>query len=265
MFCPQTSFDLLADLGTGQEASVRGLRFFIPAHGLAAVFVPAVELEAGSEVVLEQAPFMDIELVHEGNQSGMFEAIVTEELTHVGPVLLFDVGVVVFAVGAAAGEGHPAPLSAGEVLIKGPVEELAAVVSVKAFQGEGGFGFDVFEVVANGLAALVPDGSQFGPAAIKVCKREGINKVARGRVAAMSHGIGLDVAGCGGVGRAAAGGNAMTQEGPRFGGRQAPARIPDPYRSQEPVDLGRADGQEQMPNVRIERTLELLIEAQPFG
>lgn len=228
MFCPQTGFAFMADMGTGQEASIGSLRYFIPAYGTTATFVPALELEAGTEVVLEQAPFLDIELVHQGDQFGVFKAIVTEELAHVGPVLLFDVGVVVLAVGPTASEGHRSPLPTRQVAVAWPVEELAAVVSVKAFQGEGDFGFDVLEVVANGLAALVPDRPQFGPAAIKVCKGEGINKVASRRVTAMSDGVGLDVTGRGGVRGTTAGGNAMTQECPWFGRGQAPARIPEP-------------------------------------
>ena len=57
----------------------------------------------------------------------------------------------------------------------------------------------------------------------------------------------------------------MSQERAWFGGGQTPTRKPNPYWSQESVDLGGADGQEQLSNVWVERALELLIEAQPFG
>src|SRR5205814_6090011 len=132
---------------------------------LAAAFVATMQFEAGAEVILELAPFLDVEIIHERDQAGLFEAIVTEELAHVRPVLLLDVGVVVLAVGAAASEGHAAPLPAHQILVEWPVQELTAIVGVEAFQSEGSFGFNVFKVIKDGLTTLVPDGAQFGPAA----------------------------------------------------------------------------------------------------
>ena len=53
-----------------------------------------------------------------------------------GPVFLFDVGVVVFVVGAGAGE-LDGLFSLGEVTEEVVVEEFRAVVAVKAEEGKG--------------------------------------------------------------------------------------------------------------------------------
>ena len=244
MLSLQERLYLRTDLGTGQQPSVGRLRFFIPPHRATAAFVPAAQLERGAEVVLELAPFPDVEVVHEPDQSGMFEAIVTEDLAHMGPVLLLDVGVVILAIGPAAGKGYLAPWPAGEVLIKRPVEELAAVVGVEAFQSKRCLVLDVPQVVQDGAGAFVPNRAQLGPAAVKVGKREGIDEIAGRGVATMRDGVGFDMTWRGGIRRTAAGGNAMAQEGARFGGRQASAWITHAHRPQQPVDLGRTDGQQ---------------------
>jgi len=62
--------------------------------------------------------------------------LVAEPLADVGPVFLFDVGVVVFVVGAGAGEVDGL-FSLGEVTEKVVVEEFRAVVAVEAEEGKG--------------------------------------------------------------------------------------------------------------------------------
>jgi hypothetical protein len=54
----------------------------------------------------ELAPLRGTQVVHQRHQFGMAEALVSEELAHMGPVFLFAVGVVVFAVGPTAGPGQ---------------------------------------------------------------------------------------------------------------------------------------------------------------
>jgi hypothetical protein len=89
---------------------------------------------------------------------------------------------------------------------------------VKAFQGERCAGFNALEVITDSLTTFVPDGAQLRPAAVKVGKGKGINEIAGDRVATMGDGIGLDMAGRGGVGRAAPGGNAVAQQRAGLGG-----------------------------------------------
>ena len=55
---------------------------------------------------MEEAPFLTVELVQESDGPGFIEAVIANPLTHMGPVFLFDMGVVIFAVRAAAGSGR---------------------------------------------------------------------------------------------------------------------------------------------------------------
>jgi len=62
--------------------------------------------------------------------------LVADPLSDVGPVFLFDVSVVIFVVGSGASEldGVFALCEMFEEVI---IEELAAIVTIKAEQGEG--------------------------------------------------------------------------------------------------------------------------------
>ena len=62
--------------------------------------------------------------------------MVADPLSDVGPVFLFDVSVVIFVVGSGASEldGVFALCEMFEEVI---IEELAAIVTIKAEQGEG--------------------------------------------------------------------------------------------------------------------------------
>ena len=56
-----------------------------------------------------RAPFLGVELVEQLGGLRMLQPSVTHQLTHVGPVLLLDARVVVFAIGPRAGEAHRVP------------------------------------------------------------------------------------------------------------------------------------------------------------
>jgi len=62
---------------------------------------------------------------------GVIEALVAEPLADMGPVFLFDVSVVLFVVGAAAGELDGFG-SLGEVAEEVVVKEFGAVIAVEA-------------------------------------------------------------------------------------------------------------------------------------
>ncbi len=80
---------------------------FFDVFGVDALFL--LEFQSGAKEILESAPFVVIEIVHEIDQLWFIEALIAEELSHVRPVFLFDVSTIVFVVGAGAGE-----LSGGE-------------------------------------------------------------------------------------------------------------------------------------------------------
>ncbi len=62
--------------------------------------------------------------------------MIAEPLTDVGPVFLFDVSVVIFVVGSGASKLHGA-LSLCKMSEEVIIEELAAIVTIEAEQGEG--------------------------------------------------------------------------------------------------------------------------------
>ena len=62
------------------------------------------EFHGGKEEVMKESPFMGIEVIEERDDVGIVEALVAEPLADMGPVFLFDVGVIVFVVSSAAGK-----------------------------------------------------------------------------------------------------------------------------------------------------------------
>ena len=111
---------------------------------------------AGDGEVVQEVP-----LVAEGGEGGelgvVVEAEVAEEGADDGAVLLLDAVVVVFAVGAGAGEPDVGVVGSeeGEEVV---VEEFAAVVDVDNFGWEGELFEEVREGVCGGLGAAVPRG-----------------------------------------------------------------------------------------------------------
>ncbi len=80
-----------------------------------------------------------------------------------GEVFLFDVSVVVFFVGAGAGEDNWL-FAFLAIFYEMPVEELVTVVGVEAAQRERQGRFNVFDLVEDIALSGTPDGSLFSPA-----------------------------------------------------------------------------------------------------
>ena len=59
------------------------------------------EFHGGKEEVMKESPFMGIEVIEERDDSGIIEALIPEPLADVCPVLLFDMGVIIFVIGTA--------------------------------------------------------------------------------------------------------------------------------------------------------------------
>lgn len=58
------------------------------------------------EEVEVEVPLGGVEVVEFLGEEWFFESLVTEELPDMGPVFVFDVGIVVFVIGSGSGEGH---------------------------------------------------------------------------------------------------------------------------------------------------------------
>lgn len=239
MLLAQPGLGRFINVGTARQPLIRGLRDrLVNPHRPASAFVPLQQLEGWLAVVGEPAPLLGVEVVHQRHQLGMLEPFVPEELADVRPVLLFAMGVVVLAIGAAAGEGH-LHLPSGHVLIERPVQKLRPVVGVAVLHLERNGVFKLLELAEDGMAALVPDGTVLRPPAEQLGEREGIDVITRRGVAAVGHGVGLDRTGFGRVGRTAAGWHLPSQQRAGAGGAKPFARIPDAHGLEPAVNLRR--------------------------
>ena len=170
----------------------------------------------------------------------MVEALVAEPLADVGPVFLFDMSVVLFVVGAAAGEldGIGSLVEVTEEVV---VEEFGAVIAVEAEEGERERGFDILDLLEDAGFAFAPYGSLFGPAGGDIDGVDGVGEHAGEGIAAVGNGVGFEEAGAGFIPLIGFDGDLVTQEGTGFGGRAAPFFIVDAGGGKDAVDGGRGD------------------------
>ena len=126
----------------------------------------------------------------------MVEAFISEPLADVGPVFLFDVSIVLFVVGAAAGK-LDGIFSLGEVAEEVVVEEFGAVIAVEAEEGERERGFDVMDLFEDAGFSFAPYGSLFGPACGDIDGVEGVGEHASEGITAVGNRIGFEETGPG--------------------------------------------------------------------
>jgi len=117
-----------------QEALQGGLRSIIEALEAGADPDGLDQAHRGLKEVHPEAQLVAVEGVDGFQGLRGIVAVPAQELAHMGPVLLLDVGIVVLLIGAAAGELDGGGLLA--VLDQMVVEELAAVIGVQGAQGE---------------------------------------------------------------------------------------------------------------------------------
>jgi hypothetical protein len=103
-------------------------------------------------------------------------------------------GVVIFVIGPASGE-LDGLFSFGKVSLEVIVEELAAIVTIEAKDGEREGFFDVFDLFEHSRFTLPPDGTLFGPSGGDIYEVDGIGVHSESGIAAMSDGIGFEEAG----------------------------------------------------------------------
>jgi len=107
-----------------------------------------------------------------------------------GPVFLFDVGVVVFVIGSAAGKVYRL-FTIREMAKEMIIEELTAVVGIKAQERKWQHFFDIFDLSQYTFFTFAPDSSLLRPSCSDVGKINGIGKHPHKRIAAMGYGVGL--------------------------------------------------------------------------
>ena len=140
---------------------------------------------------MEESPFLSIEVIEEGDGLGVIEAVIADPLADMSPVFLFDVSVILFVVGAAAGEVD-GRCSLGEVLVEVVVEEFGSVIAIEAEEGERERGFDVLDLLEDTGFTFSPDGSLLGRTGGDIDGVEGVGEHACEGVVAVGDGIGLE-------------------------------------------------------------------------
>jgi hypothetical protein len=131
----------------------------------------AQQLHGGLEEMHHEAQLIAGELVEEGQGLRGVKARPAEELAHVRPVFLFDVGIIVFLVGPAASELDLARLTVADEMVN---DKLAAIVGVEPAQGEGESGRHLRKRLADRALALAKHGARFDPGGMDVGEIEGL-------------------------------------------------------------------------------------------
>jgi len=148
----------------------------------------------------------------------------------VGPVFLFDVGIIVFVVGTASGEVDGL-FSLDKVPQEVVIEKLGAVVRIEAEQGKGQGSFDIFDLFQDVRFTFPPEGTLFGPSGGDINAVQGIGEGAGERLPAMGNGIGFKESGAGLVPLVGLDGDVLSEESTGFGGGTASFLILDTDRT----------------------------------
>jgi hypothetical protein len=220
------------------------------------------EFDGRAEEVVEEAPFLTVELVQESDGPGFIEAVIANPLAHMGPVFLFDMGVVIFAVRTAAGEVDGLG-AVEEMTHEVVVEKLGAVVAVKPEEFEGERLFDVTELFQDIGFAAAPDSALFAPSGGNVDTVDGIGELASHGLPAVSDGIGFKEAGPGLIPLVGAHGDLVTQKGAWFGGATPTVAVAHTNGSEQPVDGGGRDPQQCLMGLPGKRASQSLVSGQP--
>ena len=91
-------------MGRKEGSLVRGFRRVMTFNGFGTDPFLRDELHGRAEEIKKESPLFGIEVIEERDDSGIIETLITEPLADVCPVLLFDVGVIIFVIGTAAGK-----------------------------------------------------------------------------------------------------------------------------------------------------------------
>jgi len=223
-----------------QDSLVRGFGSVVAFVGFGADSFFGEEFDGGAEEVVKESPFGAVQVIEEGDDLWVVKSLVSEPLADMGPVFLFDMGVVVVVVGAAASE-LDGLFFLGEVAQEVVVEEFGSVVGVEAEQGEREGLFDMADLLEDGGFAFAPDGSLFGPAGGDVDDIEGVGEHAGERFAAVGDGVGFEEAGAGFVPLVGFDGDLVSKQGAGFGRGAATFFVLDAGGAEDAVDSGRGD------------------------
>ena len=150
----------------------------------------SISFTEGQKEVVKQSPFGLIELIEKGNDLRDIEPMVSEPLSDVSPVFLFDMGVVVLVVSSAPCKLYTL-VSCRKVSEEMIIEELRTVIGVESQQRERKGCLDVLYLLQHICFTFTPYSPLFGPTGSDVytiyCER----KHAGHRGTAVSHSVSL--------------------------------------------------------------------------
>lgn len=189
---------------------------------------------------MEESPFLGVEIVEQRDHTRIIESFVAEPLADMGPVFLFDMGIIVLVIGSASGELDGA-FSLGKVSEEMVVEEFRSVIAIKAKQGEGKRLFDMVDLFENPGLPLSPDCPLLAPASGDIDAVNGVGEHARQEWATVGHRIGFEEPGARFIPLVGLDGDMLPQEGSRFGGGTASFLVLDSDRTQHSVNGGWRD------------------------
>ncbi len=198
------------------------------------------ELDRGEKEVLEEPELVTVEVVHRVEGLGGVVADVAQELPDVGPVLLLDVGVVVFLIGPAARERDLVGLTGPRELV---IDALRAVVGVDPLEGKGQGGADLLQGGPDAGLGFAQDGPGLAPGGVDVREGEGVDEFPVGALAGMGHEVHLGEAGDGHGPPVRPEGDVVVQEGAGCGAPVEAAREPSLGGLQPSVHLPGAEGE----------------------
>ena len=110
------------------------------------------------------------------------------------------------------------------------IQELGAVVAIKAQDGEGKSSFNIFDLGKDTIRAFVPDRTIFRPTAVDVSKGEAPEEVAGQGIATVSDGIGLKEAWFGDIPVVGFNGDLVFEKSSGLGTAESFGFIGSPYR-----------------------------------
>ena len=179
-----------------------------------------------------------------------------------GPVLLFDMSIVVFVIGSASGE-LDGLFSFGKVPLEVIVQELPSVVAIKPEDRERKDCFDMTDLLQDTGFSLSPYGALFGPAGGNINKIDSVNVHTGGGITAMSNGIRFKKAGASFIPLVGFDGDLFSQKRSGFCGAAPPFCITDAKRLKDSIYRRRRDFEQSLGHIRRELPEELNIARQP--
>jgi len=91
-------------MGRLEGSLVRGFRGVMVFNGFGTDPFLRDELHGRAEEIMKEPPLFGIEVIEERDDPGIIEALISEPLADVCPVLLFDMGVIIFVISTATGK-----------------------------------------------------------------------------------------------------------------------------------------------------------------